>query len=89
MAYPKERIEQAKALIGKRIEMPVHYDCWMQGARHGTVVSLKWRPVFDSTLKGYYAGNREVCGIKVRVDHPQVKKLKTVWMLDLDYVKEA
>jgi len=28
---------QSKALIGKRIQIPVHYDMWMRGARFGVV----------------------------------------------------
>ena len=28
----------AAALRGKRVEIPVHYDLWMRGARFGTVV---------------------------------------------------
>ena len=28
-------------LIGKRIEIPVHYDAWMQGARYGYVTGIR------------------------------------------------
>lgn len=27
-------------LVGKRVEIPVHYDMWMRGARFGTVTSV-------------------------------------------------
>jgi hypothetical protein len=30
----------AKSLLGKRIEIPVHYDMWMRGARYGKVTSI-------------------------------------------------
>lgn len=62
-------------LIGKRIEIPVHYNLWMQGARFGEVVS------FHSGRQGtsdYY---------KVKMDHPQVKKQLKLWKLDWAYIK--
>jgi hypothetical protein len=31
---------QAKELVGRRIEIPVHYNAWMQGARYGLVTSI-------------------------------------------------
>lgn len=80
MAYPKDRVNAAKSLVGKRIEIPIHYDAWMRGARCGIVASLKWRPSFNGD-------GREVCGVKVRLDHPQYRTLKTIWMIDIDYVK--
>lgn len=36
---------QARQLLGKRIEIPVHYDMWMRGARFGQVTAIRqgWR----------------------------------------------
>jgi hypothetical protein len=40
MGYLEDKLAQAKALVGKRVEIPVHYDAWMQGARCGVVTSV-------------------------------------------------
>lgn len=46
MAYVDDKAAQAKNLVGKRIEIPVHYDMWMRGARFGVVTksgkAKKW-----------------------------------------------
>jgi hypothetical protein len=71
MAYLEQKHEQARALLGKRVEIPVHYDLWMQGARCGVVSSIGKDGEF----------------IRVRLDHPQVKKLAKIWRIDFDYMK--
>ncbi len=48
-------------MTGMRIEIPVHFDLWMRGARFGTVVRVSK----DGTWR-------------VRMDHPQVKRLVRV-----------
>lgn len=65
------RLAKAKALVGKRIEIPVHYDMWMQGAHYGTVRSV-------GALGDY---------VKVKLDHPCAKRQLKVWAIDYDYVK--
>lgn len=62
-------------LLGKRIEIPVHYDLWMRGARFGEV-------------RSYHQGSEgRSAYIKVKLDHPQVRKQLKVWALDWDYCK--
>lgn len=62
--------------IGKRIEIPVHYDLWMRGARFGTVTGFR----NGAPGKSAY--------VLVRMDHPQVKRSLKVWALDWAYVRE-
>jgi hypothetical protein len=61
--------------IGKRVEIAPHYDLWMRGARFGTV-------------KRVYLGDsvnpRE--RLAIRMDHPQVKRLATVYADDVTYL---
>lgn len=40
MGYIEDKLAQARALVGKRVEIPVHYDAWMRGARCGVVTSV-------------------------------------------------
>lgn len=62
---------------GARIEIPVHYDLWMRGARFGVVVS-------------HHNGTPGTSDyVKVRMDHPQVKKLLKVWRMDWEYTKNV
>jgi len=71
-----EFVERARALKGKRIEIPVHYDLWMRGARFGVV-------------SGHRLGKPGHSGcILVKMDHPQVKRALRIWSIDLDYIKE-
>lgn len=58
--------------IGQRIEIPVHYDLWMRGAHFGTVVSAH----YDKPTTGQSAY------LKVRMDHPQSKRLVRLWRFD-------
>lgn len=53
----------------QRIEIPVHFDQWMQGARFGTIVSE--------------APNQ----LKIRMDHPGIKRLLTIRGDDLNLCK--
>lgn len=61
--------------IGTRVEIPVHYDMWMRGARFGTVTGFRYGKdgVSDSLL--------------VKMDHPQVKRRLRVWKTDWPYLK--
>lgn len=66
---------EAKAFMGKRVEIPVHYDRWMQGARFGKVTA--WRKCRDGK-------SAHIC---VTMDNPQVRRRVKVWAIDFDYVK--
>lgn len=68
--------EDMKALIGKRVEIPVHYDTWMRGARFGKVVGRR-----RSKLPGH-----SDC-LLVRMDHPGIKRCVKVWSIDCEYLK--
>jgi hypothetical protein len=67
-------MDDPRNLISKRIEIPVHYNLWMQGARHGTVVSFHHGKQGSSDF------------YKVKMDHPQVKKQLKLWRLDWEYI---
>lgn len=67
--------DEMKALIGKRIEIPVHYDLWMRGARYGTVTGRR------QGKDGYSAH------ILVKMDHPQIKRRVKVWAIDCEYIR--
>jgi hypothetical protein len=64
-----------RSFIGKRIEIPVHYDMWARGARFGLVTAIR----------------RGSCGVSdcllVKMDHPQIKKRFRLWAGDIEYVK--
>ena len=62
-------------LIGTRIEIPVHYDLWMQGAQTGTITAFRRGKPGESD---HYL---------VKMDHPEVKKRLKLWRLDWEYVK--
>lgn len=68
--------EELKGWIGRRVEIPVHYDMWMRGARFGKVVARRrGRPGYSDYLL-------------VRLDHSQVRRCLKVWRGDVDYMKE-
>lgn len=69
-----EKLEP-RALIGRRVEIPVHYDLWMRGARYGVV----------SSFKPGGAGISDC--LRVRMDNPRVKRRCKVWRLDWPYMK--
>lgn len=73
MRTPEQVEVFARGLIGKRIEIPVHYDMWMRGARLGEVTS------WVRAMPG-----RSACVI-VRLDG--LRKRLRVWALDFDYIK--
>jgi hypothetical protein len=79
-AYDTQAREDAKSLIGKRIEIPVHYDMWMRGARFGTIKALRFVPGHDSEHVG-------TAYLSVEMDHPQVKRRLKLWRTDWDYIK--
>jgi hypothetical protein len=61
--------------IGQRIEIPVHYDLWMRGARFGTIRAFRNGKPGTSDY------------VLVRLEHPGVKKLLKLWRPDWDYTK--
>jgi hypothetical protein len=71
MAYLEDKVAQARDLVGKRIEIPVHYDMWMRGARFGRVTKI----------------GKDGAFVYVQLDHPQAKRSLKVHRLDFDYVK--
>jgi len=62
-------------LIGKRIEIPVHYDLWAQGARFGRVTAFRIGKAGSSDY------------LLVKMDNPRVKRRLKLWRLDWDYIK--
>ena len=64
-----------KHLIGKSIEIPVHYDMWMRGARFGKITGFR------------HGANGTSDYLTVRLDHPQAKHALRLWRLDWDYIK--
>jgi hypothetical protein len=67
--------QNGKALVGQRVEIPVHYDMWMRGARTGAVT--QYRQGKDGISDWVY----------VKLDHPQAKRYLKVWALDWNYMK--
>lgn len=64
-----------KDLIGKRVEIPVHYDLWMRGARFGEV----------TVFRQGNAGQSDY--VMVKIDHPQVRRRLKVWRMDWPYMR--
>ena len=62
-------------LRGKRIEIPVHYDMWIRGARFGVVTR------FVAGKLGYSDY------VTVKIDDPGVKKRLKLWRSDWPYAK--
>lgn len=71
MGWIDAKIKACRALIGKRVEIPVHYDLWMRGARYGVVTSV----------------TKDATHICVRMDHPGVKRLARIAGMDVEYIK--
>jgi hypothetical protein len=63
--------------IGTRVEIPVHYDLWMQGARFGIVTGFRYGKPGQSDY------------VFVRLDHTQVKRPLKVWSIDWEYMRDA
>lgn len=61
--------------IGKRIEIPVHYDLWMRGARCGEITAFRHG---KNGLSDHYL---------VKMDHPQVRRRLKLWRIDWDFAK--
>lgn len=61
----------ARNMLGKRIEIPVHYDLWMRGARFGTVTKI----------------GKDGAFVYVKMDHPQARRRLKLWRIDYDYAK--
>jgi hypothetical protein len=77
-AYDTKAREEAKVWVGKRVEIPVHYDLWMRGARFGTVKQLR-----------FHGATEDLCGsayLTIELDHPQVKRRLKVWRSDWAYM---
>jgi hypothetical protein len=67
--------ETMKHYIGKRIEIPVHYDLWMQGARFGKVTAIRRGKSGQSAY------------LLVKIDHSQVSRSLKLWAHDVEYAK--
>lgn len=67
--------EEMKGFVGKRVEIPVHYDMWMRGAKSGTVVGRRQGKDGRSAY------------LQVRMDHPQVRRCVKVWAIDAKYMR--
>lgn len=67
-----QRCALGHSLVGKRVEIPVHYNMWMRGARFGYVASV----------------GPDAEYVKVKLDHPQARKQLKVWRIDFEYMKE-
>lgn len=59
-----------------RIEIPVHYDMWMRGARFGTVVGFRHGREGQSDY------------LMVRMDHSSIRNCLKLWKPDWSYAKE-
>ena len=68
-------LRDQSALVGRRIEIPVHYDAWMRGARFGVVTAYR------RGAPGYSDY------VTVKMAHPQIKRRLKLWRLDWDYAK--
>ena len=64
-------------LVGKRVEIAPHYDLWMRGARHGVIHSV-------SVPRATLAAQPDL--VRLKMDHPQVKRLIRVYLDDVKYV---
>ncbi len=67
--------ENIKRMIGQRIEIPVHYNLWMRGARYGTIVAA------------YHGKPGTSAYASVKIDHPQVRRRLKLWAHDIAYAK--
>ncbi len=58
--------------VGDHIEIPVHYDMWMRGARTGVITSLRSGPYSQ-----YF---------NVKMDNRRARRVK-LWATDWEYAK--
>jgi hypothetical protein len=61
--------------VGARIEIPVHYDTWMRGARFGRVTGRRRGKPGQSDY------------LMVKLEHPQAKRTLKLWSHDVPYAK--
>lgn len=64
---PKNTIKRVSVFLGIRVEISPSHDLWMQGARFGTIRKI-------DTARGLAT---------VKMDHPQVKRLQVIRVMDL------
>lgn len=74
-AWMPVRFEDMETFIGKRVEIPVHYNLWMCGARFGTVTGRR------------RGSNGHSAYLTVKMDHPQVRRCVKLWALDVEYAR--
>lgn len=58
-----------------RIEIPVHYDAWMRGARFGTIIGFRFGKPHQSDY------------LLIQMDHPQIRKFLKLWEPDWEYAR--
>lgn len=63
-----ENKTRAHSLLGTRLEIPAHFDLWMQGARFGKVTSAA----------------KDGSHVLVKMDHPQVRNRVKIGEADFD-----
>lgn len=66
------------AFIGRRVEIGAHLDLWMRGARFGVVVMQSTRHAPGQFQR-----------LKVRIDHPAVKRLAVLHVADVARIIEG
>lgn len=66
-------LDNALEYVGKRVEIPTHYDLWIRGARFGTVCGARYN------AEGRY--------LLIRIDHYAVKTLLKVPAKDWSLLK--
>lgn len=69
-------ILEGRVLVGKRIELPVHYDMWMRGGRYGMVTAFR------------HGAPGRSCYVIFKPDAAPSKRVK-VWALDFEYCKQV
>lgn len=69
---PRFRWTRSGSFVGKRVEIGAHLDMWMRGARFGVV---EWQTTAHR--------EGELMRVKVRMDHPQVRRLQVMQVSDL------
>lgn len=68
IGYVDYKAKQARAFVGKRVQIPVHYTAWMMGARCGVVTSI----------------GKDGAFVRVKLDNTNFRKLLKVWRIDFD-----
>jgi hypothetical protein len=71
MGYIEKKMAEARAMLKRRVEIPVHYNAWMRGARFGLVTRI----------------GKDAAFVWVKMDHPQYKRSLKVWRIDYEYMK--